>query len=133
MPALAVAHLEVIHAKLTRQVAGRLLERRAGHLVCGDDAAIDAEWRGNQCVAEKEAPDLRERQHTADLSIALGKQVVRAMTKGTREHILPFGEVEERTFRVSVDERVPGRAVGFPEWTDRDSSMPRNRTRPQHD
>ena len=84
VPALPVAHLEVIDAKLTRQIAGRLLERRMGHLVCGDDAAIDAEWRRNQGVAEKQAPDLRERQHTADLAIALGKQVVRAMAKGTR-------------------------------------------------
>ena len=41
--ALAVAHLEVIHAKPTREVAGRSFERRVGHLVRGDDAAVDAE------------------------------------------------------------------------------------------
>ena len=58
---------------------------------------------------------------------------MRAVAKGTRKYILPFGEVEKRAFRVSVDERVPGRTVGFPERTDRDQCRIHGRPRPLHD
>ena len=84
VPALAIAHLEVIDAKLARQVAGRLLERRVGRVVGGDDAAVDAERRRDQGVAEQQALDLGERQHATDLAVALGEQVVRAVAEGAR-------------------------------------------------
>ena len=109
MTALPVAHLEVINAQAPCEVAGGPLERSVRRLVGGDDAAIDAERGRDQRVAEQEALDLGQRQHAHDFAATLREQVVRAVAESAAQHVLPFGEVEERAFGV-----VRGRTRSMP-------------------
>ena len=111
MPAPAVAHLQVLDAEAAREVAGGSFERRVRVLVGRDDAAVDAERRRDQRVAEQQALHLGERQHADGLAVALGEQVMRAVAKRAVQHVLPLGQVEERALGVAVDEGVPRGAV----------------------
>ncbi len=78
---------------------------RAASVVGRDDAAVDAERRRDQRVAEQQALDLGERQHADDLAVALGEQVMGAVAEGALQHVLPVGEVEEGAVGVRTRRR----------------------------
>ena len=50
---------------------------------------------------------MRERQHAADLPVALGQQIVSAVTECAAQHVLPFGEMKKRSVRMLPNETRP--------------------------
>ena len=105
---LALAHFQRRGAELFAQVIGVRLERRGGFAVGGQRAAIDAERRGDQRVAEQRRPDMRERQHAHDRTILFGERVMAAVAERGRDDARPGGAMEEGAARHRRDEGVPG-------------------------
>ena len=119
MLAPTVAHFEVVDVQLARELAGCLRERGMRSLVRRNDAAVDAEWRRDQGVAEQQALDVRERQHTANLAaLGLRQEIVGWVPERALQHVLPFGEVEERALGMRLDKSVPRGAIRQREGTD---------------
>ena len=109
---LALAHFERRGAELFAQVIGVRLQRRGGFAVGGQRAAIDAERRGYQRVAEQRRLDMRERQHAHDRAILFGEHVVAAVAERGRDDARPGGAMEEGAARHRRDEGVPGGSAG---------------------
>jgi hypothetical protein len=101
----------MIDAEISREITGGVFQRSASVLIGRKDAAVDTERSRYQGVTEEKALDLRQWQHTTDLSANLGQQIVRTVSEGSREDVLPFREVKKGTLQVGVDERIPGGPV----------------------
>jgi hypothetical protein len=68
MLAPAIAQFEVVDFEPACEVTGRVGECRVGGGIGSDDAAVHAERRRNERVAEQQAFHLRKRQDAADLA-----------------------------------------------------------------
>jgi hypothetical protein len=108
-PRREIAELDMGDAEAPGQLDRGLFERGARGGLGRGDAAVDAERRRDERVAQQQAPLARERQHTVDLPAGFGEQVVHRLPERAREHRAPGRAVEERGFRAVVHEAIPAR------------------------
>ena len=70
---LSVAELDRAGAGAAEQCRGVRLQCGGALGIGGEQTAIDAEWVGDERVAEQQRLHLRQRQHAGDGAVALGK------------------------------------------------------------
>jgi hypothetical protein len=79
---LLVAVFERADLELRGEILRGLVERGAGGVVVGEDAAVGAERQRRQAVAEQAAVDFGQRQQADQRAILLGEEEVGAMAEG---------------------------------------------------